>query len=285
MSKTSDLLLPRASMAGCVFAAIARDTRGIALCEADRFNHFPASPLVALTYQQLGQTHVVNDSTDSQELYNTKPLPRISVAGPQEHPVTSWNRGEVFIITIGFYPDAWFKLTNIAPASLANQLKSRVPDILRSILESCENTDDATSFWQTFQNGLEPLWATARKGDTRVAWAGHQYISDWTQSLIARAAISGPGQSLRATERRLRRWTGQSRQSLSFYAKFEGLHRSVVNEDTASLAELAQHTGYSDQSHMGRTVLRATGFSPAQLNRLIATKEAFWCYRLLGERF
>jgi hypothetical protein len=36
---------------------------------------------------------------------------------------------------------------------------------------------------------------------------------------------------------------------------------------------------------MGRAVKRATGFSPGQINRLIATEEPFWCYRLLGERF
>jgi len=38
-------------------------------------------------------------------------------------------------------------------------------------------------------------------------------------------------------------------------------------------------------SHMGRVVRQTTGYSPAQLNRLIETDEAFWCYRLLGEHF
>jgi AraC-like DNA-binding protein len=54
---------------------------------------------------------------------------------------------------------------------------------------------------------------------------------------------------------------------------------------TASAAGLTTEAAFSDQSHMGRAVRRATGFSPAHLNRVIATEEAFWCYRLLGERF
>ena len=48
---------------------------------------------------------------------------------------------------------------------------------------------------------------------------------------------------------------------------------------------LAGDAGYSDQSHMGRAVRRATGFSPARLNRMIESEESFWCYRLLGQRF
>ena len=43
--------------------------------------------------------------------------------------------------------------------------------------------------------------------------------------------------------------------------------------------------GFADQSHMGRAVRRATGFSPARLNRMIESEESFWCYRLLGQRF
>lgn len=90
---------------------------------------------------------------------------------------------------------------------------------------------------------------------------------------------------MRATERRLRRWSGQNQQSLEFYARFEKLHQLSVAEKGASLAEIAHDAGFSDQSHMGRTVRRATGYSPAKLNHLIETEEAFWCYRLLGERF
>jgi AraC-like DNA-binding protein len=65
----------------------------------------------------------------------------------------------------------------------------------------------------------------------------------------------------------------------------EEVHRLVNADPTTKPAELAAEAGFSDQSHMGRALKRATGFAPVQLNEKIATEEAFWCYRLLGERF
>jgi len=59
----------------------------------------------------------------------------------------------------------------------------------------------------------------------------------------------------------------------------------ILAEPTATPAELAAEAGFADQSHLGRALKRATGFSPVSLNRKIATEEPFWCYRLLGERF
>ena len=59
----------------------------------------------------------------------------------------------------------------------------------------------------------------------------------------------------------------------------------MVQMPDANPAQIALDAHFSDQSHMGRAVKRATGFSPAHLNTLTETNEAFWCYRLLGERF
>ena len=285
MSKTSLLLFPRASLTGCVFAAIARDTRKTVLSDADRLNHFPASPFVALTYQHTGLTHLVTEEVNFKVLRQTQPLPRMSVAGPQNQPVTSWNSGAVFAVTVGFYPDAWSKLIGIAPTALTNKMINPVPLELKEILDACKDAENAVSFWEAFQDGLKPLWEESMRHCPQPLWNRQHPIADWAQTQIVRAATSGVGKSLRATQRRLRNWTGQNRQSLSFYAKFEELHRTVVGDGTSSLAGLAHQAGYSDQSHMTRAVRRATGFSPAHLNKLVATKEAFWCYRLLGERF
>ena len=86
-------------------------------------------------------------------------------------------------------------------------------------------------------------------------------------------------------ERRLKRWTGHSRQALEFFAQVDQLHGLAHHAKNLTAAEIAHDGAYSDQAHMGRAVKRATGFSPVRLNRLIETEEAFWCYRLLGERF
>ena len=97
--------------------------------------------------------------------------------------------------------------------------------------------------------------------------------------------MSSAGQSLRSYERRLKRSSGHTQRALMFYANVENLHKVARENADQPLSDIALAAGYSDQSHMGRALRRATGFSPAQLNHAIETEEAFWCYRLLGERF
>ena len=273
MPATAQLLLPPPALSGCLFAAIERDTRGATLSGAERYNHFPASPLYALTFHLVGQTHLVN--TNGQ--IASEPLPPVALSGPQDHPTTSWNPGPVHAITIAIYPEAWRKLSGAQTAPLTNQTTATLPDWLAGITANEMN-------WASFQSRLSPLWQRVQHANTAPIWQGPQRIADWGKWLALRAATSGPGQSVRAAERRLRRWTGRSRQSLDFHARVENLHRLVTTRP-APLAQLAHDAGYADQSHMGRAVKRATGFSPAEINRRIAQDESFWCYRLLGERF
>lgn len=285
MLEKSLLLLPRPSLANCIFAAIVRDTRGHLLSDNERINHFPASPLVALTYVIEGETFIVPKGAGLEQARQAAPLPALTITGPQSEPVTSWNPGLVLAISIGLYPDAWAKLTGIPPLTLADKTTSDILEPLPGIIEMCRDIADIPMFWQAFCDALEPRWQLAQGDGGNPAHTGKASIANWARSLIAHAALSGPGKSLRATERRLRRWAGQNRQSLSFYASIEELYQKVSSGRPSRLSGIAYDAGFSDQSHMGRAVRRATGFSPARLNHLIATEEAFWCYRLLGERF
>jgi AraC-like DNA-binding protein len=130
------------------------------------------------------------------------------------------------------------------------------------------------------QDGLEPLWR-----DSRPQGLGPPWLEDWARGLVARAALSGPGKSARQIQRRVKAWTGQSQRDLQVHARVETVFARTHAANDVSLSELAADMGYADQSHMGREVKRITGHSPAQMSRLIATDERFWCYRLLGERF
>ncbi|MEX0954271.1 MAG: helix-turn-helix domain-containing protein [Rhizobiaceae bacterium] len=168
---------------------------------------------------------------------------------------------------------------------IADRTVDSVPEPLDGIAEIGNAAVDAGAIWERICDALEPHWLSTEDGLETQRRAGTQRVAAWARSLAARAAVSGPGMSVRAFERRLRRWTGQNRQSLAFYSSIEDLHQLSVRSGTEHLAAIAHDAGFSDQSHMGRALRRATGFSPARLNRLIATEEAFWCYRLLGERF
>lgn len=269
----SKLLLPPPALSGCLFAAICRDTRGAVLSDADRVSHFPASPIVTLTLVRTGQLHVLSEGHDWNSAAKLPPLPRMSVTPPTDVPISSWAPGEVEAISIGIYPDAWVQLGG-------DTRFSQIPPSITQALEAFAAHDDPQTAWIAFAAALEETWAADRP-----SWPAVTSLSDWVRGLMVRTLTSGRGKSMRSFERRLKRFSGQTKRALDFYASFDNLHRVSHHHRDKPLAEIALEAGYSDQSHMGRAVRRATGFSPAHLNQMINTKEAFWCYRVLGERF
>lgn len=281
MSEHAQLLLPDPPLAGCLFAAILRDTRGVTLSDADRFNHFPASPLIGLTITAQGESRLM-DRTAPAATGTAPALGRLAVSGPQTRPISSWNPGPVLALSVGLYPDAWAALTGQSARALTDRFTVDIPAPFNDLFDRILQTDDLVSLWHSFQQALLPHWQACQT-DTVVPYK-HR-LSNWGRAVITRTALSGPGRSLRAAERRLRRLSGQNRRSLDFYAAIEDLHARVTRDPAATPTDVAHAAGYADQSHMGRAVKRATGFSPARLNHLIDTDEAFWCYRILGERF
>jgi AraC-like DNA-binding protein len=274
----SHLLLPPKELSSCIAAAIYRDTRGVYLSETDRFNYFPASPLVSVTSVIAGELRLISSFGDLQAARNARPIRRHCVLPPQEIPTASWSTGPIVAVTIGFFPEAWKKLGFELPSEALS-------DTLEEALSAFDDHIEVKSAWVSFCEAVTPRWNITRSTGGLPDWTGSDRVADWVHHLAGRLAVAGAGRSVRAIERRIRHWTGQTRHSLDFYAGIENLHRLRAGAPNTSLAELATDAGFADQSHMGRALRRATGFSPAQLNRLIENEEAFWCYRLMGKRF
>ncbi|MHA7858755.1 MAG: helix-turn-helix domain-containing protein [Henriciella sp.] len=282
MKKRAALLLPEAALSECLFGAIVRDTRGVELSDDERINYFPASPLVTVTWVIEGDTQIDMNGNSIEKAKTSTPLPAITVSGPRSGPFVSWNPGPVLAISIGFYPDAWMRLTGSEPTKLLDKTLTDIPIQVLNLLRP-EPSSTAGQMWGDFQTALSPQWANARHSQHSTPLRGR--LSDWSRVLIVRSIMSGPGKTARAIQRRLKRWSGQSRRSLEFFAQIEEMHRLAVEQDAPNSAELALDAGFSDQSHMGRALRKATGFSPVRLNERVQSEEAFWCYRLLGERF
>ena len=269
----SKLLLPPDALAACLFAGIYRDTRGVPLSDADRINHFPASPLVSVSYVIHGALRDISAVKRPPGMTMGTAFPRCFAMGPSDAPVSSWSPQEVTAITIGIYHDAWLRIGG-DPDFQA------VPGWIETALARFGTAPEPRQGWESLCAAFEQIWRDARPA----GWRKLGGIADWAQAATTRAALSGAGRSLRSIERRLKQTSGQNQRALNFYAAFENLHHTVQRHPESTLAEIALEAGYSDQSHMGRAVRRATGFSPARLNKAIQTDEAFWCYRLLGER-
>ena len=260
------LYLPQPALSPYLFAAILRDTRGRALRHNERFNHFPASPLCAVTWTFEGQTHLLSATKST-------PLPRLSFCGPQNAPTMSWNPGEVVAMTLGFYPDAWQALTGQSMEPLLDKALPLEAVVSADMLKIFAAVQGPEGF-EELQNKLRPHWP--RRAPVARA------LGAWARSLAVRSTTAGLGRSVRQAQRRLGMWTGQNARSLARYARIEALEAQVHRG--AGLAELAQSAGFSDQSHMGRDLKRVTGNSPARLRARIAQDEAFWAYRLLGSQ-
>lgn len=274
----SSLLLPPQQLASCIAAGVFRDTRNADLSDMDRFNYFPASPLVAVTYIVEGDIRIVEEAGNLDDAKGAKPIAQQSVIQKQDEPIVSWSTGSVAALTVGFYPDAWQRLgysfdDHVIPAALASALSSFGED------------KDPTQCWVKFGQAVSGHWKNARVNADGSGWSGSDRLADWSRYQLSRLALGNSGRSIRTLERQIKRMSGQTKQSLNFYSAIEDLHRLTVTSPEDSLADIAVEAGFADQSHMGRAVRRATGFPPAKLNHLIETEEAFWCYRLLRQRF
>lgn len=270
--------MPPRNLSSCIAAAIFRDTRGASLSDRDRFNFFPATPLVSVTHILEGALFLTDASGDLDETIKSEPLPSLFITPPQDRPIVSWSSGEVCAVTVGFFPDAWLKLGSDLNE---NAISKTVAEAFEAFGARSRPTDD----WPRFCGILQPIWQAKRRADGLADWLGSDRLSDWSRFLLGRIAVMTKGQSARTMERRLRHWTGRTRQHLDHHVAVEDLHRRSIETPEMSMAVLAAEAGFSDQAHMGRAVRRTTGFSPVKLNKLIQTEEAFWCYRLLGERF
>src|SRR5688572_28290648 len=97
-----------------------RDTRGVALSDAQHFNHFPAAPLCSLSWWFTGSSERV-DLTAPQGPH--QPMPgRFVFAGPHTVPTCSWCPGEVHAMMLVLLPDALFHLLGLRPGPFVNRI-------------------------------------------------------------------------------------------------------------------------------------------------------------------
>jgi AraC-like DNA-binding protein len=276
------LWLPRLSLTACVRAVMSRNTIGVALSDAQRFNYFPATPLCSVSWWFAGESLCLPFNPSATTDGERTPMPgSIVFAGPHNQPSLSWNPGACHGMMVMLMPDALQALTGILPNEYLNQLVDARTVLPASWMEMCQSVQaapDDDGRVALIEDFLDPLWQAARPGQALRS----QRYEDWTHGLALRAATSGLGRSLRQVERRIKLWSGQPLRDLRGVSRAErAFFQAMADADgSLSLAELATQAGYADQSHMCRESRRVTGFPPEELWRRIASDEAFWAYRL-----
>jgi AraC-like DNA-binding protein len=281
-SPSARLIAAAPALAGCVRAFIERDTVGAALQPEDRFNHFPASPLCAISWFLQGSA-----TLDGQ------PLPGpIVFRGPQSMPTITANPGPVRVFLLLLMPDALAALTGLDIADHADRFSDARQVFTESdwaaLLNGVMQAPDTAARVELLHAFLAPRWQEARSGrhagsgrDGRVIATWH--YADWTRALALQAALSAPGRSLRQAQRRIRGWAGLPLQRLESLSRAERSFLDAMQQQArgrVDWADVAAGAGYADQAHLCRAARQASGESPAQLLERMRREECFWVYRL-----
>lgn len=283
----SALLLPPPGLSNCLFGAFIRDSRGCRLSHQDRFNYFAASPLFCISWRFEGELHLLQNGGQVNQPQSAPVFPKLAVSGPQLVPRTSWSPGPIHMLVVAFHADAFVALTGIKAENYLNQnlpAESVLNGELLKLAETVQSTGDAYQGYAMIERELNRQWQKIRPHTSTLS----RFIDDWTTSLATRAYLSATGRSVRQVERRIRAWTGQSLRSLNKYARNDRAFESALaakERGTMHIAEMSTELGYSDQAHLTREIKKQTGFTPAELLRRMETEEAFWSFRLLGERY
>lgn len=277
----AQLHLPTGGLAACISGGIERDTRGVTLTDAHRFNYYPASPMGAISWTFAGTLHLVEERGPTSRPTLGPELPRLLFCGPQRRPSASWSPGAVHALMVGFYPEALGRLLGMRIESHMDEVLPLEAVAPPAVVQACEAVfaeENGAGPFACVEARLARLWQDQRGGGAMPT------MNDWLRSLTTRAAHSTAGRGLRQFQRRVKNWTGQSHRDLQLYARVEDAFiRRADNRcgETLDLAGLALDAGFTDQSHMGREIRRVTGLSPARLEELIAADESFWYYRLI----
>ncbi|MCZ4270788.1 helix-turn-helix domain-containing protein [Maritalea porphyrae] len=280
------LLLPRQELASCMPIGIVRDTRGANLIAGNRYNNFSTSPYCALSWIIEGTCRMA-DNPNEKDPRLWPAFPKFAVSGPTTAPTLSWNDGDVYAITVGFLPDAWFALTGVSVKDIVDK-NIDATELLSSEFQCCFDlfgaNKDATQEFLKLQDILEPIWAQRRPSHAILP----NGLVDWANRSLSQLATKGVGRSTRQLQRRIKQWTGLTQRELAAHGRGEELYKNYLEkrgQDDFSISQIAFENGYADQSHLGRDVKRITGLSPKQLDDLFDHEERFWFYRLLRDYY
>lgn len=277
------LRLPPPSLQGALVALVGRDTSKLSLNSAQRLSHFPATPLVTISWfshMDAGRVEPGRHGPGWQRFGAA-----VVISGTQSRPTVGWapttGRGcmacfnadaaqALFGLDLAAIQDRFVPVDQVISQSFAPLwdalLASKVAD-LPAVLE----------------RHLAPRWQ-ALQGRASAQPSLRQLGRNWVERLAWQAQEWGRMHSPRHVERRIKSFSGRSMREWQSLVRTEELFFAARDRyetgQPFAWAELAQDAGFSDQAHMSRMAKRITGFSPSEFAQRFIDDESFWLYRL-----
>ncbi|RQS76813.1 AraC family transcriptional regulator [Burkholderia sp. Bp8963] len=269
---------------GAIVAIVCRDTRGFALSDAQCLTHFPASPLVCLSWFRSFDPGLVERTADGPRW---RPFgAAVTLSGSQLQPVTSWapttGRGGVACFTA----DAAHALFGVALPAIHDRFvdaREALGDAWRPLVDALTDADDDAAALAALERYLAPCWRALQGGGSGFASlrdAGRHWVGRLAWQAREWRRTHGP----RQIERRVKAYSGRSMRDWQALVRTESLFFTARDRLEAGhsldWATLALDEGFADQAHLSRAAKRITGFSPTEFVQRFADDESFWLYRL-----
>ena len=275
--------LAPASLQGALVAISVRDTSRIALNDAQRLTHFPASAFVTISWFRGADVGLVTQGVHGPawEPFGAG----VMMSGSQSHPSVSWAPTTGFGVVACFNADAAQALFQVELAAIQDRFVPAcavtAPEFapLWNALAASREADVLA----VFEQHLARRWQ-ALQGRVSAQASLRQLGRNWVERLAWQASQWGRVHSPRHVERRIKSFSGRSLREWNMLVRTEGLFFAARERHEAGLpldwAALAQDEGFTDQAHMIRTVKRITGFAPTEFAARFEQDESFWMYRL-----
>ncbi|MGU7768921.1 helix-turn-helix domain-containing protein [Burkholderia sp. MR1-5-21] len=277
------LYLAPPALHGAVVAIVCRDTREFALSDAQCLTHFPATPLVCLSWYRGFDVGLVDGTADGPRW---RPFgAAVTLSGSQSRPLTSWapttGRGGMACFTA----DAAHALFGVALPAVHDRIvdaREVLGGAWRPLLDALPAADDDTATLAALERYLAPRWRELQGGSALASLrdAGRHWVGRLAWQAREWRRTHGP----RQVERRIKAYSGRSLRDWQSLVRMESLFFAARDRIDAghpvNWATLALDEGFADQAHLSRATKRITGFSPTEFAQRFADDESFWMYRL-----
>jgi AraC-like DNA-binding protein len=277
------LRLAPPALQGALVALVGRDTSKLALSSAQRLTHFPASPIVTISWYR-GMDGGLVERGEQGPCWQPFGA-RVLIAGSQSRPITSWSPTTGCGYIACFTADAAKALFDVDLALIQDRfvpvdqvLGEQWAPLWTALLASSDA--DLTA---VLEQHLGKPWQTLQGRDSTQP-SLRQLGRYWVERLAWQAREWQRTHSPRHVERRIKSFSGRSLREWQSLVRTEGLFFAAraryESGQPFDWAALAQDEGFADQAHMSRMAKRITGFSPGEFAERFIEDESFWMYRL-----
>jgi len=196
-----------------------------------------------------------------------RPLPSPFIMGLLNQPVLLSAQGRFEILAVRCFPWTVFDLLGLASGQDEVRVLSHPVAQLQPALASALEAGQVEAALALLAGYFLDAAALTRSAPDRLLSRAGGALRESRGSMPVHEVAAAAHATVRTLERRFKQSSGRTVRDVAGLMRFEQVRNRLVLEPDASLAELAQAVGYTDQSHLSREFKRYSGMTPSAFAR------------------